>query len=391
MQKGPYYENPGTFGGCPYQESGTMVYLGQHPYQASTEYQPSCYLQPQTSTCGASQKADQVNKDSLRTSGCQPIDLQEHLQQPPVAPSPSPSFSSTLTNPIKALPGPIVNLSNTNGTSKVRNTNNIPKQIFPWMKETRQNTKQKSNPLASGENSDELSSPGAGSKRARTAYTNAQLVELEKEFHFNRYLCRPRRVEMANILNLSERQIKIWFQNRRMKYKKDHKLKGSANSPSGQSPSRSPTLTSYSNQTSMSNDVGYEAPFPNNYGKSQGNIYGLAAYSTPLYDCPPPQKPYNVVTEYDPLTLQSDNSYGTQGLQGSPGYIGGSYVESIPGTGSVFSLPRPSSTSVDYSCAVQIPGKHHLGTCDPHPSYTDLNTRPTTQGTSQEPSILTHL
>ncbi|XP_060107940.1 homeobox protein Hox-D3-like [Heteronotia binoei] len=282
-------------------------------------------------------------------------DQTSRAQQPPLVTSSNPCGAST------------------NGSRKAYNSH-LPKQVFPWMKETRHSSKQNSSLPSSDPRSSVPSL--SSSKRVRTAYTHTQLVELEKEFHFNRYLCRPRRLEMAQLLRLSERQIKIWFQNRRMKYKKDSRAKATAR----KSPSQSPPVSDYYSQM----EAEYEMATPGSCSKGPRERYSSVAYADTLFDSP-------LMSEYGPLSLQEGHPYGPPVLQGSPNEMGENYLGNVPEADSLFSFPDCSSANLDYSCVAEIPGQHQLGPSDSLPIYTDLTTHPVPQGDSQGPVNLMHL
>ncbi|XP_016066127.1 PREDICTED: homeobox protein CDX-1 [Miniopterus natalensis] len=76
---------------------------------------------------------------------------------------------------------------------------------------------------------------GSGKTRTkdkyRVVYTDHQRLELEKEFHYSRYITIRRKSELAANLGLTERQVKIWFQNRRAKERKVNKKKQQQQQP----------------------------------------------------------------------------------------------------------------------------------------------------------------
>ncbi|XP_053821183.1 homeobox protein DLX-4 [Vidua chalybeata] len=97
-------------------------------------------------------------------------------------------------------------------------------------------------PLAVSNGELRLAGKGKKLRKPRTIYSSLQLQALNQRFQQTQYLALPERAELAAQLGLTQTQVKIWFQNKRSKYKKI--MKQGPGAPDGeQTPHSVPALS----------------------------------------------------------------------------------------------------------------------------------------------------
>nr|XP_022900000.1 homeobox protein CDX-1 isoform X1 [Onthophagus taurus] len=137
-----------------------------------------------------------------------PVDMQTHVSGGEVPQMPSPISGSDLSSPG-------LNPGEMSPQAPSSHTVNRPPPVrspYEWIKKN--SYQNQPNPVLGKTRTKD---------KYRVVYTDHQRVELEKEFYFSRYITIRKKSELALTLGLSERQVKIWFQNRRAKERKQTK------------------------------------------------------------------------------------------------------------------------------------------------------------------------
>ncbi|XP_069337330.1 homeobox protein DLX-4 [Eulemur rufifrons] len=127
--------------------------------------------------------------------------------------------------------------------------------------------------LLSREPSDGRSqAPAKKLRKPRTIYSSLQLQHLNQRFQHTQYLALPERAQLAAQLGLTQTQVKIWFQNKRSKYKK--LLKQNSGGQEGDFPGRTPSVSPCSPPLPSLWDLPKTGALPTSgYGNSFGAWY----------------------------------------------------------------------------------------------------------------------
>ncbi|NXG16632.1 CDX4 protein, partial [Grallaria varia] len=241
---------------------GSQGFVPAPPYPEYLAYPPGPGLDPPGQPPGPWGSPYGPQRDDWPPLGPGPAGAAAQLSAPSPAPgSYSPAEYSALQPGAGTVHGSPGTLHGSPGTHRHGS--------FEWMRKTVQAT-------ATGKTRTR--------EKYRVVYTDHQRLELEKEFHYNRYITIRRKSELAANLRLSERQVKIWFQNRRAKERKLMKKK----------------MTHFDGSTlgSLQSDSGSVSPMPVPDPQTHAEM------PSSLFAAPPPPAPLPMGALQHPGSLQ---------------------------------------------------------------------------------------
>lgn len=174
----------------------------------------------------------------------------------------------------------------------------------------------------------------------RVVYNDTQRIQLENEFRSSEYITIPRKQEIAQKLQLSERQIKIWFQNRRAKKRKQQKRRSTtATTTTTYTPIAAAAATT-TTTTNITNGNGCGNMITTNNSTTTTNIKAIdnskSIYKQTTYTSP-------IATTYRPHSYIYDSSNDSQ--QATKRKSPSSHLSLIPSPSSP-TTPTPAQTQL---------------------------------------------
>ncbi|XP_055930673.1 homeobox protein Hox-B5a-like isoform X2 [Argiope bruennichi] len=162
--------------------------------------------------------------------------------------------------------------------------------------------------IAAGSTSDTESGDKAKRKKARTTFTGRQIFELEKQFEIKKYLSSSERADMAKLLNVTETQVKIWFQNRRTKWKKLENISNAEAAEHKHAPDKSGSGTKGKSSKSSKNSTKINSntvAHPNTESSATPTNIENSIHPIPLTNCRTSNTELSIGLSLDAMDLKS--------------------------------------------------------------------------------------